>query len=90
MNKDITVTNLPYVETNYDDVAREEEIVDKPFTYICKSNKEIYPSQFAIYARIIEETDDSVTLDRFQKWGAVHCGVITISHEDFNKYYKRL
>nr|CAI9751452.1 hypothetical protein DGKKSRWO_DGKKSRWO_CDS_0161 [uncultured phage]CAI9752340.1 hypothetical protein CVNMHQAP_CVNMHQAP_CDS_0163 [uncultured phage] len=60
------------------------------FTHICKSDKEKYPSCFAIYARVIEETDDLVTIDRFQKWGAVHCGIITISRKDFNKYYKEV
>lgn len=79
MDKVITITEPSY-----------ENIIDNPFTHICKSCKEIYPSQFAIYARIIKETDDSVTIDRFQKWGVVHCGVATISREDFNKYYKRL
>ena len=28
--------------------------------------------------------------DRFQKWGAVPCGTVTISRKDFDKYYKEI
>lgn len=60
------------------------------FTHVCKSDNEVYPSCFAIYARIIEETDDWVTIDRFQKWGAVPCGIVTVSRKDFDRYYKEI
>ena len=45
-------------------------IEENSFTHICKSDKEIYPSCFAIYARIISENKDSVLIDRFSKWGS--------------------
>lgn len=60
------------------------------FTHVCKSDREEFPGCFAIFARVIEETADWVTIDRFQKWGAVPCGIVTISRKDFDKYYTRL
>lgn len=60
------------------------------FTHFCKSDNEVYPGCFAIYARVIEETAEWVTIDRFQKWGAVPCGIVTISREDFDRYYKEI
>lgn len=60
------------------------------FTHVCMSDKDRFPSCFAIYARVIEQIDDWVTIDRFQKWGAVHCGITTISRENFERYYKEI
>lgn len=65
------------------------DITDE-FTHVCKSDKDKFPSCFAIYARVVEQTFDWVTIDRFQKWGAVHCGIVTISRKDFERYYTRL
>lgn len=68
-------------------IHRAEEL---PFTHICKSDKEQFPSCFAVYARVIDENNDSVTVDRFNKWGAVHIGEVTLSRKDFERYYKEI
>lgn len=71
-------------------MSNTHRVEENPFTHICKSDKEIYPSCFAIYARIISENKDSVTIDRFSKWGAVHIGKLTLSRENFERYYKEI
>ena len=73
-----------------DIMLNTHRVEENPFTHICKSDKEIYPSCFAIYARIISEDKDSVTIDRFSKWGAVHIGEVTLSRKDFERYYKEI
>lgn len=66
------------------------EIENSQFTHICKSDNDYYPTTFTIYARVVEENENSVTLDRFQKFGALPLKRITISIEDFERYYKPL
>ena len=73
-----------------DIMLNTHRVEENPFTYICKSDKEIYPSCFAVYARIISKDKDSITIDRFSKWGAVHIGEVTLSREDFERYYKEI
>lgn len=73
-----------------DIMSNTHRVEEKPFTHICQYDGEIYPSCFAIYARIISENEDSVTIDRFSKWGAVHIGKLTLSRENFEEYYKEM
>ena len=75
---------------NFKDKSKFISLEEKPFTHICKNDYDLYPTTFTIYARVIDATEETVTIDRFQKFGAVHCGTITISREDFEKYYKLL
>lgn len=60
------------------------------FTHICKSDRDIYPNEFSIYARVIKTTEYSVTIERFQKFGCLPVGKVTLSSEDFDKYYKEI
>lgn len=67
-------------------------MTDSKFTHICKSEAKPYPDSFTIFAYVISVDDENntVTIDRFQKFGAVHVGKITISKEDFDRYYKKI
>lgn len=68
---------------------KAKELIEKAqFTHICKSDNDYYPTTFSIYARIVDENDKSVTFDRFQKFGALPLKSITISKEDFYRYYR--
>lgn len=67
---------------------KQIEIEKAQFTHICKSNNDLYPTTFSIYARIAEDYGQSITIERFQKFGALPLGNITISKDDFNRYYK--
>lgn len=58
------------------------------FTHICKARGLI--NEFSIFAKIVSEDENTVTIDRFQKFGALHIGIITISREDFERYYKEI
>lgn len=64
------------------------KIENSQFTHICKSDNDYYPTTFTIYARVVEYDNNSVTIDRFQKFGALPLKRITISREDFDRYYK--
>lgn len=69
-------------------LRKQIEIENSQFTHICKSDNDYYPTTFTIYARVVEENDNSVTIDRFQKFGALPLKRITISRKDFERYYK--
>lgn len=60
------------------------------FTHICKSDLELYPSAFACWARIIAEDENTVTFERFMKYGALPVGKATVSRKDFERYYRVL
>lgn len=64
------------------------EIENAQFTHICQSDKLYYPDTFSIFARIVEENNESVTIDRFQKFGALPLKRLTISRADFDRYYR--
>lgn len=95
-NKETTNTILVALDKleeearNNIDTTKQDSSNSEVFTHVCKSDREEFPGCFAIFARVIEETADWVTIDRFQKWGAVHCGIVTISRKDFDRYYTRL
>lgn len=61
-----------------------------PFTHICKSDREIYPSEFALFARVQYNEDGTVTVDRYQKFGAIHCGKVILDKKTFDKYYTKI
>lgn len=46
----------------------EGNILSKPFRYVCKPKGE-NADEFTIFANILEVTDDSVVLERYQKFG---------------------
>lgn len=68
----------------------ENKVEEKLFTHICKSDREIYPSSFAIWAYVLDEDAESVLLDRYMKYGAIHVGEVRISRSDFERYYKEI
>lgn len=76
------------IEVAKEALSKQIEIEKAQFTHICKSDNDYYPTTFSIYARIVDENDKSVTLDRFQKFGVLPLKSITISKEDFDRYYK--
>ena len=76
------------IDMAVDALEKQIEIEKAQFTHICKSDNDYYPTTFSIYARIVDEDDKSVTLDRFQKFGALPLKSITISKEDFYRYYR--
>ena len=45
---------------------------------------------FSLFANIIVRTEDTVTYERYMKFGKLKCctNPVTISVEDFNKYYE--
>ena len=63
-------------------------IHERYFTHICKARGLI--NEFSIFAKVITEDEKTVTIDRFQKFGSLHIGIITISREDFERYYKEI
>lgn len=69
-------------------LQKQDEIEKVQFTHICKSYKDLFPTVFSIFARVICEDKSSVTIDRFAKFGSLPVGKITISRKDFEKYYK--
>lgn len=76
------------INTAIEALDRQIEIEKVKFTHICKSDKDLYPTTFSIYARVVEDYGQSVTIERFQKFGALPLSSITISKDDFNRYYK--
>lgn len=58
---------------------------DSVCTHICKAEGLV--NSFSIFAKILESDGETVTIDRFQKFGALHIGAITISQADFERYY---
>lgn len=71
-------------------MEKQIEISKAQFTHICKSDRERYPTEFSLYSRVIEMDENTVTVERFVKFGAIPIGKITISKKEFNIYYKRL
>ena len=78
------------ISTVIEALDKQIEIEKAQFTHICKSDNDYYPTTFSIYARIVDEDDKSVTLDRFQKFGALPLKSITMSKNDFDGYYKQI
>ena len=71
-------------------VKKQIEIENAQFTHICQSDRELYPTTFSIFARVVNETKNSVEIERFQKFGALPLRNITISKEDFKRYYRKI
>lgn len=67
---------------------KQIEIEKSQFTHICKSDNDSYPTTLSIYAKLVEDQGQSVTIERFQKFGALPLKSITISKDDFDRYYK--
>lgn len=76
------------IEVAKEALSKQIEIENAQFTHICKSDKLYYPDTFSIFARIAEENEKSVTIDRFLKFGALPLKRITISRADFDRYYR--
>lgn len=76
------------ISTVIEALDKQIEIEKAQFTHICKSDNDLYPTTFSIYARLVEDYGESVTIERFQKFGALPLKSITISKDDFDRYYK--
>ena len=58
----------------------------KVFDYVCPHGNLI--DEYALFANIISKTDKTITYERYMNFGKIKCpNPITISIEDFNKYY---
>lgn len=64
------------------------EVDENYHTHICKANGLI--NEFSIFARVVDKTDDTVTIERYQKFGALKIRNITISKADFKRYYQKI
>lgn len=64
------------------------EVDENYHTHICKAKGLV--NGFSIFARVVDETDDTVTIERYQEFGALKIRNITISKEDFERYYKKI
>ena len=71
-------------------VKKQIEIENTQFSHICQSDRELYPTAFSIFARVVNETKDSVEIERFQKFGALPLRNITISKKDFKRFYREI
>lgn len=60
------------------------------FTHFCKSDFEYRPSKNAIFAKIVDETDDTVTIERFTEYGKFEVGNITLTRENFVKHFDEI
>lgn len=61
--------------------------VQGDFNYCCGSNK---VDDFSIFANIIAEDEENVTLERFQKFGKLKLRDTTFSRKDFEMYYQKI
>lgn len=64
------------------------EVDENYHTHICKAKGLV--NGFSIFARVVDETDDTVTIERYQEFGALKIRNIMISKEDFERYYKKI
>lgn len=60
------------ISTAIEALDKQIEIEKAQFTHICKSDNDLYPT---------------TTIERFQKFGALPLKSITISKDDFDRYY---
>ena len=58
------------------------------FNYCCGSGDKL--NEFSIFANIIAEDGDNVTLERFQKFGELKLRDVTLSRKDFEMYYQKI
>ena len=70
----------------FKDKSRFIEVDENYYTHICKARGLI--DEFSIFARVVDQTENAVTIERYQKFGALKIGNITISKHDFERYYK--
>lgn len=94
---DCILKNNPFTEADItaltlaiESIEKQIEISKAQFTHICKSDRDRYPTVFSIYARVIERDENTVTVERFMKFGALPMDKITISKKEFDRYYKEL
>lgn len=71
-------------------IEKQIEISKAQFTHICKSDRDPYPTAFSIYARVIERDENTVTVERFIKFGSIPMGKVTISKKEFDRCYKEI
>ena len=62
----------------------------KRFEYVCKHciEKGYVIDEFALFANIVSRTDETVTFERYMKFGKLKCRVpVTVPIADFEKFY---
>lgn len=89
-NNPFTKADIKALALAIESIEKQIEISKSKFTHICKSDRDPYPTAFSIYARVIERDENTVTLERFMKFGALPMEKITISKKEFDRYYKEI
>lgn len=97
---DFQIEEMPF--RYYNDLLDRFQIVNRPERKDTCFKKDIYisrtyqekgeaePSEFTLYAIVRDQTEDSVTFDRYLKWGhVVSSKQVTFSREEFEVYYHR-
>ena len=89
-NNPFTKADITALALAIETLEKQIEISKAQFTHICKSDRDRYPTEFSIYARVIESDENTVTVERFMKFGALPMDKITILKKDFDRYYKEI
>lgn len=58
------------------------------FEYVCFSGDKL--NEFSIFANVVSETPDEVTITRFQRFGKLNIGDRTYNRKRFEQYYKKI
>ena len=58
------------------------------YEYVCFSGDKL--NEFSIFANVVSETPDTVTITRFQKFGGLDIGNRTYDRKTFAQYYEKL
>lgn len=83
-----SLLKMPFCRNNEHFKAKSVNTDENYYTHICKAEGLI--NEFSIFARVVDETDDTITIERFQMFGALKIRNITISKQDFERYYKKI
>lgn len=67
-------------------ITGKGDIIVDNFTHICKGNGPV--NEFSIFANIVKDNGDTVTIERYQSFGNLNIPNITLSKDEFNSYYE--
>ncbi len=64
-----------------------EHEISLELNYVCRNSEP--DNEFTLFAKILGETEDKVTIQRYMRWGKLDCGVATLSRKDFELFYEK-
>lgn len=67
-------------------ITGKGDIIVDNFTHICKGNGSV--NEFSIFANIVKDNGDTVTIERYQRFGNLNIPNITLSKDEFISYYE--